>query len=62
MSYKLLSEFSSDDVKRRATVSKDLTSGTYRVAVVSDLGSSFSSMFQTEEEADNFAEDWVNPL
>jgi hypothetical protein len=62
MSYKLLSEYSSDDEKRRATVSKDLTTKKYRVAVVSEMGTSFSSMFDDEDSAEQFAEDWVKPL
>lgn len=62
MSYKLLSEFYSDDQKRRATVSQDLTTRQFRVAVISDTGSAFSSMFETEDAAEEFAEQWVKPL
>ena len=62
MSYKLLSEFYSDDQKRRATVSQDLTTRQFRVAVVSDSGSAFSSMFETEDAAEEFAEQWVQPV
>ena len=62
MSYKLLSEFYSDDQKRRATVSQDLTTRQFRVAVISDTGSAFSSMFETEDAAEEFAEQWVQPV
>lgn len=62
MSYKLLAEYFSDDQKRRSTVSQDLTTRQFRVAVVSDSGSAFSSMYETEEAAEEFAEDWVKPL
>ena len=62
MSYKLLSEYYSDDQKRRATVSQDLTTRQFRVAVVSDSGSAFSSMFETEDAAEEFAEQWVQPV
>lgn len=58
-SYKLLSEYYSDDRKRRATVAKDLTSGEFRVTVVSDAGSAFTSMFVDEDSAEIFAEQWV---
>ena len=62
MSYKLLSEYFSDDQKRRSTVSQDLTTRQFRVAVISDTGSAFSSMFETEDAAEEFAEQWVKPL
>lgn len=61
MSYKLLSEYFSDDQKRRSTVSQDLTSRQFRVAVISDTGTAFSSMFETEDQAEQFAEEWVRP-
>lgn len=60
-SYKLLSEYFSDDNKRRATVLKDLNSGEYRVTVVSEAGSAFTSIFSDEDSADIFAEEWVQP-
>ena len=62
MSYKLLSEYYSDDQKRRATVSQDLTTRQFRVAVISDTGSAFSSMFEVEDAAEEFAEQWVQPV
>ena len=62
MSYKLISEYFSENEKRRAIVSQDLTNKQFRVAVVSDTGTSFSSMFTLEEDAELFAEDWVKPL
>jgi hypothetical protein len=61
MSYKLLSEYFSDDQKRRSTVSQDLTTRQFRVAVISDTGTAFSSMFETEDQAEQFAEEWVRP-
>jgi hypothetical protein len=61
MSYKLLSEYYSDDQKRRATVSQDLTTRQFRVAVISETGSAFSTMFQVEDDAEHFAEEWVKP-
>lgn len=62
MSYKLLSEYFSDDQLRRATVSQDLTTRKFRVAVISDTGTGFSSMFELEDAAEEFAEEWVKPL
>jgi len=61
MSYKLLSEYFSDDQKRRSTVSQDLTTRQFRVAVISDTGTAFSTMFETEDDAEVFAEEWVKP-
>lgn len=58
-SYKLLSEYYSDDRKRRASVAKDLTNGEFRVTVVSDAGSAFTSIFTDEDSAEIFAEQWV---
>lgn len=59
---KLLSEYFSDDNKRRATVSQDLTSKKIRVTAVSETGSAFTTMFDSEDDAEIFAEDWVKPL
>lgn len=59
---KLLSEYYSDDMKRRATVTLELTTKKFRVATVSDTGSAFSTMFDSEDDAEQFAEDWVKPL
>lgn len=59
---KLLSEYYSEDMKRRATVTMELTTKKFRVAVVSETGSAFSTMFDDEDSAEQFAEDWVKPL
>lgn len=58
-SYKKLSEYYSDDTTRRASVTKDLETGKYRVSVISDSGSAFTSVFDTEDLAEQFAESWV---
>lgn len=58
---KLLSEYFSEDMKRRASVTQELDSKRFRVAVVSETGTAFSTMFDTEDEAEQFAEDWVKP-
>lgn len=60
-SYKLISEYFSDDNKRRATVTQELETKRFRVAVVSETGSAFSSMFESEAAAEIFAEEWVQP-
>lgn len=60
-SYKLLSEYFSDDNKRRASVLKDLNSGEYRVTVVSEAGTAFTSIFNDDNSAEIFAEEWVKP-
>lgn len=59
---KLISEYYSDDMKRRAIVSMELTTKKFRVAAVSDPGTAFTTMFDDEDDAEQFAEDWVKPL
>lgn len=59
---KLLSEYYSDDMQRRATVTMELNTKRFRVATVSETGSAFSTMFDMEDDAEQFAEDWVKPL
>lgn len=58
---KLLSEYFSDDMKRRASVTQELDTKKFRVAVVSETGTAFSTMFEVEDDAEQFAEDWVKP-
>lgn len=57
--YKHLSEYYSDNGKRRASVSFDLEAKHYRCTVVSESGSAFTSIFETEDLAEQFAESWV---
>jgi hypothetical protein len=59
---KLLSEYFSDDMKRRSTVTMQLDTRKYRVATISENGTAFTTMFDVEDEAEQFAEDWVKPL
>lgn len=59
MAYKELSVYQTEDAKRRSTVLKNLTTGKYHVSVVNDSGTSFTSVFDNEESAEQFAEDWV---
>jgi hypothetical protein len=59
---KLLSEYYSDDMKRRAAVALDLTTKKIRVTTVSDTGTAFTTIFDGEDDAEQFAEDWVKPL
>ena len=58
---KLLSEYFSDDMKRRATVTMELDSRKFRVADVSETGTAFSTIFDEEDAAEEFAEEWVKP-
>lgn len=58
---KLLSEYFSDDMKRRATVTMELDSRKFRVAAVSETGTAFSTIFDEEDAAEEFAEEWVKP-
>jgi hypothetical protein len=57
--YKLISEFYSEDQKRTASIIKELGSGKYRVSVKSESGSTFSALFENEDDAESYAETWV---
>lgn len=57
--YKQLSEYFSDDGKRKASVVKELGTNKYIVRVVNDSGSAFSASFVSEEDAEGYAEEWV---
>ena len=59
MAYKEISGYFSDDQKRRSTVMYNLETKKFHVSVVSDSGTSFTSVYDTEEDAEQFAEDWV---
>ena len=59
---KLLSEYFSEDSKRRSAVSMELATKKFRVTTVSETGTAFTTMFTMEDEAEEFAEDWVKPL
>lgn len=59
MAYKVLSKYFSSDEKRSATVYADTKTGLYTVSVMTDSGTSFTSSFEEENSAENFAEDWV---
>lgn len=58
--YKQLSEYFSDSKHRRASVFKELGTGHYITQLVNDSGSTFSTTFNSEEEAEQYAEDWVS--
>lgn len=60
-SYKELSHFYSDDTKKKASIVKELGTKHYVVQLTNDAGSAFSASFETEEDAEQFAEDWVKP-
>ena len=58
--YKQLSEYFSDDQRKRASIRKELDTGSYVVHLVNDAGSAFSAIFETEEQAEQYCEDWVS--
>ncbi len=57
--YKLLSEFFSEDKTRVATVRHELGTKNYSVSVTNESGHAFSATFETEDDAEQFAEEWV---
>lgn len=58
--YKHLSEYFSDDKQKRASVAKELGTRHYVVQLISDSGSAYSASFESEEDAEQYAEDWVS--
>jgi hypothetical protein len=59
-SYKDISEFYSDDNKRRASIVKELGTKNFIVRVINDSGSVFSTTFSEEDDAEAYAEAWVS--
>lgn len=57
--YKQLSEYFSEDGKRRSSVLRNLETGKYHVTAISDSGSAFTTIFDVEDDAEQYAEDWV---
>lgn len=56
-----LSKFYSDDGKRIATIYRILGKDKkkFSVSALNESGSSFTALFETALDAENFAEDWV---
>jgi hypothetical protein len=57
--FKQLSEYFSDDGRKKADIVKELGTSHYIVRVTNDAGSVFSATFQTEDDAEEYAEGWV---
>jgi hypothetical protein len=57
--YKQLSEYWSDDETRSASIIKEIGTNHYIVRVKNDAGSIFSATFENEENAEGYAEEWV---
>jgi hypothetical protein len=58
--YKQLSEYFSEDKQKTASIIKELGTNHYIVRYRNDSGSYFSAAFQSEEDAEQMAEDWVS--
>lgn len=58
--FKQLSEYFSDNNLKTASVVKELGTGRYIVRLKSDTGSAFSASFENEDDAEQYAEDWVS--
>lgn len=55
-----LSSFFSEDGRRKAIIYRVLGGDTkYSVSIMNESGSNFSSDFDTLEDAEDYAEDWV---
>lgn len=57
--YKQLSEYFSDDRLKTSSVVKELGTNHYIVRFKNEAGSYFSASFQSEDDAEKAAEDWV---
>jgi hypothetical protein len=58
--YKLLSEYFSEDNSRSATIRLILDKNrVYNVTVTNDSGHAFTATFENEDDAEGFAEEWV---
>jgi hypothetical protein len=58
--YKELSEFYSEDKTRTATVRLVLDTREFTVSVTNESGHAFVARFPTEDDAEQFAEEWVS--
>lgn len=58
--YKQLSEYFSEDKLKTASIVKELGTNHYVVSYRNDSGSYFSASFDSEEDAEQMAEDWVS--
>jgi hypothetical protein len=58
--FKQLSEYYSDDTKKRASVIKEIGTNKYIVKLINDSGSVFSATFDNEDDAEGYAEEWVS--
>jgi hypothetical protein len=57
--FKQLSEYFSDDGRKKADIVKELGTNRYIVRVMNDAGSAFSASFENEDDAEEYAEAWV---
>lgn len=55
---KILSEYFSDDNKRSSKVLY-IGEKKFRVVVVDEMCANYATVFDNEEDAENYAEDWV---
>lgn len=56
---KLVSEYIGEDNGRSASVYKDIETKEYKVSVRNESGSYFSATFETVDDAEDYAENWV---
>ena len=54
-----LSNYFSEDMKKQATVFHIKEENVFKVVAKSDSGTHYNTCFGTEDEAEQFAEEWV---
>lgn len=57
--YRELSEYMSDDLKKKATVIKEIGTNRFIVRMKNESGSYFTASCASEEQAEGVAEEWI---
>lgn len=56
---KLVSEYIGEENNRSASVYKDLETKEYKVSIRNESGTYFTAMFDSIDDAEDYAENWV---
>jgi hypothetical protein len=58
----ILSQYFAENSKRESLVEKETETGNYYVRVKSEFGTWFVTMFTSQQEAEDYAEDWIDGI
>jgi hypothetical protein len=56
---KLVSEYIGEETNRSASVYKDLETKEYKVSIRNESGTYFTATFETLDDSEDYAENWV---